>query len=160
MVKVIPTFTCHNRYIFIMDVHGIIHRTPDSSREFFRRLSVPERLRVQGFATSLAMDLSPASALKAAGNAYPVPCESTRQMSRRSSKKYLNICFPSSPLLKMILFNAVRDMARLANSSVHKSCHKIWTPTGVCTLVPVSFLLGAVAYVPVHDGIMTLNSVM
>ena len=70
-----------------MDVRGIIDRTPDSSREFFRRLSVPERLGAQGFPTSLAMDLSPASALKAAGNAYPVPCESTRAAEKAWSKK-------------------------------------------------------------------------
>ena len=74
MVNAIPTLTCHNRYLFVMDVRGIIHRTPDSSREFFRKLSVPERLGAQGFNTSLAMDLSSASALKATGNAYPVPC--------------------------------------------------------------------------------------
>ena len=42
----------------------------------------------QGYAWSLlAMDLSPASALKAAGNAYPVPCESTRAAEKAWSKK-------------------------------------------------------------------------
>ena len=74
MVNAIPTLTCHNCYLFVMDVRGIIDRTPDSSREFFRKLSVPERLGAQGFNTSLAMDLAPASAIKATGNAYPVPC--------------------------------------------------------------------------------------
>ena len=63
MVNAIPTLTWHNCYLFVMDVRGIIHRTPDSSREFFRKLSAPERLGAQGFHTSLAMDLSPASAL-------------------------------------------------------------------------------------------------
>ena len=74
MVNAIPTLTCHNCYLFVMDVRGIIHRTPDSSREFFRKLSVPERLGAQGFNTSLALDLAPASAIKATGNSYPVPC--------------------------------------------------------------------------------------
>ena len=64
MVNAIPTLTCHNCYLFVMDVRGIIDRTPDSSREFFRKLSVPERLGAQGFNTSLALDLSPPALLK------------------------------------------------------------------------------------------------
>ena len=44
--------------------------------------------------------------------------------------------------------------------TMRPSGDKIWTPAGVCTLVPVSSLLGAVAYVPVNDGMMILNSVV
>ena len=69
--NVFPTLTCNNRYIWIADVSGILDNLPDAQREFWRFPLNCERLSLQGFPPEVALDLSPASALKAAGNAYP-----------------------------------------------------------------------------------------
>jgi hypothetical protein len=72
-VNVMPTLTCQNRYLFIADVRGVVEELPDKDRDFFRLVLYPERLALQGFAPELALDLSRASTMLAAGNAYPVP---------------------------------------------------------------------------------------
>ena len=40
-----------------MSVQDIVRRTEDSSREFFRKLLLPERLQLQGLPASLALRL-------------------------------------------------------------------------------------------------------
>ena len=56
-----------------MSVQDIVRRTEDSSREFFRKLLLPERLQLQGFPASLALRLPESKITFASGNAYPVP---------------------------------------------------------------------------------------
>ena len=72
-VNVAPTLTMQNRYLFVADVKGVLEGLEDCKRKFFRKVSDSERLALQGFKKTLAEDLSPSSALKASGNAYPVP---------------------------------------------------------------------------------------
>ncbi len=69
-----PTLTTHNYYLFILSVADVVNRVPDSRREFFRWFQPTERLTLQGLKPSLILDFpSPDLAIKAAGNAYPVP---------------------------------------------------------------------------------------
>ena len=49
-------------------------RAPDAEREFFRFFQPTERLALQGFDPEIILDFpNPKLAVKAAGNAYPVP---------------------------------------------------------------------------------------
>lgn len=68
-----PTLTTRNQYLFVASVEGITQNKPDAEREFFRYLTNAERLVLQGFPPELANDLTHNSALKGAGNAFPVP---------------------------------------------------------------------------------------
>ena len=68
-----PTLTTNNKYLMVADVAGVVNRVPDAYRRIFRPLMNTERLALQGFEPSIAIDLRPASAFKAAGNAYPIP---------------------------------------------------------------------------------------
>ena len=67
------TVTTHNNSLIVMSVRDIVLRTEDSSREFFRKLLLPERLQLQGFPASLALRLPENKITVASGNAYPVP---------------------------------------------------------------------------------------
>ena len=68
-----PTFTCHNFDLLVLSVHDVVHDVPDASREFFRILSPPERLTLQGFPAKMAATLGKTLTYKASGNAYPPP---------------------------------------------------------------------------------------
>ena len=71
--NVCPTLTTHNNNLIVMSVQDVVRRTKDSSREFFRKLLLPERLQLQGFPASLALRLPENKITFASGNAYPVP---------------------------------------------------------------------------------------
>ena len=69
-----PTLTCKNNYLLIMSVSDVFHQVADAGREFFRFMHATERLTLQGFPPRLILDLgSSILAVKASGNAYPVP---------------------------------------------------------------------------------------
>jgi hypothetical protein len=71
--NVCPTLTTNSNYFWFADVRGIIEAVPDEEREIFRLLMPCERLGLQGFRPSAALDLTPGACAKAAGNAYPPP---------------------------------------------------------------------------------------
>ena len=73
MVNKVPTLTTHNHYLVIISVHDVIDNTPDEQREFFRKIHDCERLQLQGLPASLLAWLPAGKAVKASGNAYPVP---------------------------------------------------------------------------------------
>ena len=68
-----PTLTCNNRYLFVVSVSDLESKS-DVGRTCFRFLHPRERFCLQGFKTSV-YDAMPSDicAIKAAGNAYPVP---------------------------------------------------------------------------------------
>ena len=68
-----PTLTTHNNSLIVLSVQDIVRRTEDSSREFFRKLLLPERLQLQGFPESLALRLPENKITFASGNAYLAP---------------------------------------------------------------------------------------
>lgn len=68
-----PTLTTSSNYFWFADVRGIIEAVPDEEREICRLLLPCERLGLQGFRPSAALDLTPGACMKAAGNAYPPP---------------------------------------------------------------------------------------
>ena len=69
-----PTFTCRNRYMFLISVKDVVGNREYSEFEFFRFIVVAERLALQGFEPEILNELdTTALALKASGNAYPVP---------------------------------------------------------------------------------------
>jgi site-specific DNA-cytosine methylase len=72
-VNVAPTFTTSNSSLFVLSVRGVVDKTPDDQREFFRKFRNSERLALQGFPPDIVFQLSPELAMFAAGNAYPVP---------------------------------------------------------------------------------------
>ena len=55
----------------VIDVAGVVNGVADNEKEFFRKLSLPERLTLQSFPASLANLLPESKILFAAGNAYP-----------------------------------------------------------------------------------------
>ena len=58
----------------VMSVGDVVRGVADAAREFFRFFAPTERLVLQGFPRELIYDFpEPTLALKAAGNAYPVP---------------------------------------------------------------------------------------
>ena len=65
-----PTLTCSNKYLFIISVDDVCEKAPR-----FRRFLLPqERLLLQGFSSEVYEYLENDNlAVKAAGNAYPVP---------------------------------------------------------------------------------------
>ena len=67
-----PTLTTNSRYMCVMGVSDVIDNVVDSKRTYFRFVHNAEKLVAQGFPKRVALELSPAMALKAAGNAYPV----------------------------------------------------------------------------------------
>lgn len=71
MKDICYTLTTANRYLFVLSVADIEKPRPEHA---FCRLVLPsERLSLQGFPTSIASALGGTLAVKAAGNAYPVP---------------------------------------------------------------------------------------
>ena len=54
-------------------MQDVINATSDEERDFFRKVRNTERMTSMGFPASAVLDLTPAKALKASGNAYPVP---------------------------------------------------------------------------------------
>ena len=72
MKDICYTLTIANRYLFVLSVADIDR--PRSSRRFCRLLLPAERLSLQGFPTGIVNALgSDLLAIKATGNAYPVP---------------------------------------------------------------------------------------
>ena len=68
-----PTLTCNNKYLFIVSVTDLGEKADDEML-CFRFFHPRERFRLQGFDAKIYDKLSSdACALKAAGNAYPVP---------------------------------------------------------------------------------------
>ena len=72
-INKVPTLTTHNAYLMVLSVGCVLNNTPDHLRRFFRKLRNTERLALQGFPTTVALHLTRPMAMKAAGNAYPVP---------------------------------------------------------------------------------------
>ena len=72
-INAAPTLTCHNAYLFILSAGDVIDGTPDEQRRFFRKFKNCERLTLQGLPAETALLLEPSKAVKAAGNAYPMP---------------------------------------------------------------------------------------
>ena len=72
-INICPTLTCSNRYLLVSTISDIVDNVPYEKREFFRWLANVERLTLQGFRKEVALELTDASAFKAAGNAYPIP---------------------------------------------------------------------------------------
>ena len=72
-VNNVPTLTTRNQYLMLVSVHDVIDNTPDEQREYFRKIHDVERLQLQGLPASLLAQLPAGKALKASGNAYPVP---------------------------------------------------------------------------------------
>ena len=68
-----PTLTTHNVYLFVLEVGDVINNIEDSQRTYFRKITDPERLALQGFPPNLALDLPPNRIVFAAGNAFPPP---------------------------------------------------------------------------------------
>ena len=56
-INVCPTLTTCNQYLVCLSVHDVVHRTPDSQREFFRKIHDCERLLLQSLPPSLYLDL-------------------------------------------------------------------------------------------------------
>ena len=69
----VPTLTCHNAYLLVLSVADVINDVADEEREFFRWLHDSERLALQGLPPDMLQDLPCGKAIKAAGNAFPVP---------------------------------------------------------------------------------------
>ena len=67
-----PTLTTRNQYLFVLQVKEVVERVPDNERQWFRKLRDTERLTLQGFPKTLALDLKGKTRF-AAGNAFPVP---------------------------------------------------------------------------------------
>ena len=67
-----PTLTTHNQYLFALQVKEVVEQVPDNERQWFRKLRDTERLTLQGFPKTLALDLKGKTRF-AAGNAFPVP---------------------------------------------------------------------------------------
>ena len=63
----------HNVYLFVLEVGDVINNIEDSQRTYFRKITDPERLALQGFPPNLALDLPPNRIVFAAGNAFPPP---------------------------------------------------------------------------------------
>ena len=68
-----PTLTCHSTYLAVLSVSCVVGDVEDDQRDFFRFLTKPERLALQGFPPELAMDLPEEKICFASGNAYPIP---------------------------------------------------------------------------------------
>ncbi|CAK0795910.1 unnamed protein product [Prorocentrum cordatum] len=69
-VNVVPTFTTHNKYIFVMRCGEVA--IPQSQRKLSRYLAPTERLTLQGFPKEIAGKVADeALCVQAAGNSYP-----------------------------------------------------------------------------------------
>jgi len=66
-----PTQKTGNLYQLVVSTEDI--EKPSGERAFFRMLHPAERMALQGFDPCICKNLSPAKAVKAAGNAYPPP---------------------------------------------------------------------------------------
>ena len=67
-----PALTTHNQYLFVLQVKEVAEQVPDNERQWLRKLRDTQRLTLQGFPKTLALDLKGKTRF-AAGNAFPAP---------------------------------------------------------------------------------------
>ena len=72
-VNKVPTLTTHNSYLVVLSVGDIINDVEDGARQYFRFLTGPERLILQGFPAEVALRLPENKLVFASGNSYPTP---------------------------------------------------------------------------------------
>lgn len=97
----------------------VLANTPDHLRTFFRKLTGPERLALQGFPPSAARDLPYDLICHAAGNAYPPPLilavlgPMLLALSRSS-------CWKAWPNTRVISFNEPPEVADMLKACKRK----------------------------------------
>ena len=70
-INCVPTLTTHNTYLCVMSVRDVVHEVADSEREYFRKLTGPERLGLQAFPPDIAELVPEDKHVFASGNAFP-----------------------------------------------------------------------------------------
>ena len=68
----LPTLTCHNKYLFVLDVNELWVADCDK-KGIFRFVHPLERFAAQGLDLDMALHIHPDIHVKATGNAYPPP---------------------------------------------------------------------------------------
>ena len=127
----------YNTYIFVLALHTGVKDKPDHEREFFRFLLPAERLVAQGFPKGLRHELQSSSlAVKASGNAYPVPliianlhgmiaCMATGGgLSQWPPPELVSGVAPPCLAQAMAAFKAPRKSLPKPSKPVHKKCMK------------------------------------
>ena len=71
-VNKVPTLTKCNSYLVVLSV-GDINRVGDGAKQYFRFITGPERLILQGFPAEVALRLPENKLVFASGNSYPTP---------------------------------------------------------------------------------------
>ena len=72
-VNKVPTLTKYNSYLVVLSVGDIINRVEDGAKQYFRFITGPERLILQGFPAEVALRLPENKLVFASGNSYPTP---------------------------------------------------------------------------------------